>query len=429
MNRIEGALPARLVQWVLLEAGLDPEESTRFFDLQHPKRPTNGSVSGEFRFAPSEDVEEVCHVTISARSPSGKVVHVGVDAPSDDVAARLRSLFHQYEPSSDGESYRDFDAISAAQRADSRRADDALAAAGLEPLAKDRTHRRIDERTARALIDVFVSGGHHARLAVLFALQAPRTSKLVKRMLGDWLLSEFPKFENRRHRGQIGAALLDLVCPEHGDALVALIKDDRLRTSRAALCLPLAMSKAPRAAEILAGLLGGDLREAALHGLAKLGKVAAPQTAAVEPLVRDPDAEVRRLAKKVLVRLGATAPAARGPVHLVTNKAGGPPADSVEWSVNLDAADLEEALGVVGSAFEEGIGSPEIREVVAVADAMKVDEQRQFRFAVHIGGRSTEVWLGLLMGDEEAPDLYLFARSDDVSRVDAAWRRSRFGSE
>lgn len=429
MNRIEGDVPARLVQWVLLESGLDPEESRRFFDMQHPKRPPNGPVSGEFRFTPSEGLEEVCRVSLSTRSPPGKVVHVHVEVASEDVAARVRSVFHQYAATADGESYRDFGAISAAQAADVSRVDEALAAAGLDRLPEDRRQRRIDDRTGSVLTAAFAAGGHHARLAVLFQMQAPRTTKPVKRMLGAWLLAEFPKFENRRHRGQIGAALLDLVCPEHGGALITLIQDERLRTSRSALCLPLAMSKAPRAPEVLAGLLGGELRTAALHGLAKLGKVAGPQAPAVERLVNDQDAEVRRLAKKVLVKLGAIAPTTARPVHLVKSKADGPPPGAVEWSVNLDATDLEEALGIIGSAFDEGMGPYEIAEVVAVADNLRVDQARRFRFPVRVQRRPTEVWLELFMDDEEAPDVYLFADPDVASRIDAAWRQSRFGHE
>jgi hypothetical protein len=426
VNRIEGDLPARLVTWVLLESGLDPQESGRFFDMQHPRRPSNGPVSGSYRFALSESSEESCSVSLSTRSPTDKVIHVCVEVASHDLASRLRSLFEQYEATVDGESYRDFAAISAAQAADARRVEQALTAARLTPPSADRRQRRLDEQTARVLMEVFAVGGHRARSAVLFKLQAPRTPRPVKSALGDWLIREFPKFENRRLRGEIGAALIDLVRPEHGERLVALMADERLRSSRSALCLPLAMSKCPSAGEVLSELLGGELRLAALHGLAKLGKAAAAEASAVEQFVQHPDPAVRRIAEKVLVRMGAVAPNPPEPAHLVKDKSEGPPVRDREWSVNLDSVELEEALGVIGSAFDEGFGQPEIAEVVAVADRMMVDQVRQFRFPVRIGNTRSDVWIGLFMDDEEAPDLYVYAEPDVLGRVDAAWRRSRF---
>jgi hypothetical protein len=338
-------------------------------------------------------------------------------------------LFRQYAATSDGESYRDFEAIAEAQKADAARVDLALAAAGCASISADRRGRRIDEKTARVLMDVFPRGGNHARTGILFLLQAPRTPRATKRVLGAWLLAEFPKFENRRLRGHVGAALLDLVCAEHGPRLTALVLDQRLGASRGALCLPLAMAKEPSAPSALASLLDGDLCPSALHGLARLGPKAAAHAGAVEPLLRHGDPAVRRLARKVLARMGVRGEPPSAGAHLVKGRNAGPPPGLSEWSTNLDACELEEALGVLGSAVDGGFGQGEISEVVAAADNREVDQARKFRFPIRLGEAAYDLWLGISMDDEEAPDLYLESAPEVVKRIDTAWRASRFGKD
>jgi hypothetical protein len=116
------------------------------------------------------------------------------------------------------------------------------------------------------------------------------------------------------------------------------------------------------------------------------------------------------------------------PVHVVKGKSR-PPGTFVEWSVNLDVDDLADALVVLGSTVDTGLGALEVAEVIAVVESLRIDQTRTFKFPVSVVGRASEVWVGVFMDDVDAPDLYVHAEAELAKRMEAAWGKSRFAEQ
>src|SRR4029077_205815 len=88
---------------------------------------------------------------------------------------------------------------------------------------------------------------------------------------------------------------------------------------------------------------------------------------AIRQCLSDPDADVRREAKKALKKLGVPSdePAPPPPVHLLKGRGGGKiPPGLEEWSQNLEMNELEPILAKLATYIDRGFGKPEIAEVL-----------------------------------------------------------------
>jgi hypothetical protein len=407
----------------MLEAGLDPQQLGEAHALRGRSMTR---VLGSFTFQSAESDPVVEAVISLTPGDSAKLVKIEVEAGASRLIERFRALLGTYAANPDGETYRDQRAVEERAGQAWKALDRALEAAGAAPIPEDRRGRSLDAPTAQVLMQVYETNpGFRARDRVLFALQSPKTGRPVKNRLATWLVEQFPRFENRRHRGQIACALLDLAGPVQADGLAALIGEAGLGASRALLLEVLGKTKAPSAPRVLAGQLGGPLKIGALRGLRHLGAKAVEHAVAVQELLHDSQPEARRLARQALQRMGIDVEPPPAPVHLVKGKAR-PPGTLVEWSVNLDLDDLADALGVVGSTVDTGLGAQEVAEVTAIVESLRPDQTRTFKFPVSRAGRDSEVWVEVFMDDVNAPDLYVYAEADLAKRLTAAWGKSRF---
>jgi len=424
---VVGEILRRHFVWVLLEAGLDPEQLPETHAL-YDSIQCDGAAGALLRFQSTEE-EAVAVAAIKLAGGGGpKLVRIEATCGSEALAKRLAGLFGAYAGSQDGESYRDQHRIDDEDSLAWRAPERALIAAGCPPIPCDRRTRKLDSVAAAVLMNVYeTSVAFRARERVLFLLQAPKTGNQVKDLLGRWLIDQFPRFENRRHRDQIGCALLDLVCPGHVDALARLIANESLGASRSVLCSVVGKTRTLSGAQVLATQLGGSLAAPALNGLAVLGPRAAGEASAVRAILSDSRPAVRRLAKRALQRMGLAVEPSPSISHLISGESS-PPAQYVEWSVNLDIDDLADALGVVGSVTQGGFGTAGAAEIASVVEAMRVDEIRRFKFPVQFRGEPYEIWLSVFLDDNDSPDLWLAAHPDLVLEVETAWRKSRFPS-
>ena len=422
MQVTSGCTIYRLFVWILLEAGLETDDCDTALKLTPDRERTT-----VLRFQRIEDEPPAeAEVTLKPESEAWRVT-VMVRTNARWLAERFEALLTSYAATPGG-GYRDQSIIEERRRQDAAAPASALTLRGLPPITADGRARGLDEATARVLIEVYETNPSvDARREVLFALQAPKTARPLKRMLAAWLMEQFARFDGRRHRSEIGCALMDLAGPQDADRLVALVEDPRLGQSRDVLLLVLAVLKAPRAASVLGRQLEGPLRLAALQGLKKLGKAACDQACAVEPLLADKDPEVRRAARSTLKRISPEVGVGGRPKtsHVVSATMAAPNGFA-DWSTNLDLDDLADAIVVLGSPLDAGLGPVEASEVIAVVDGMKIDQTRLFRFPVTAGDTHAEVFLKVYLDDEESPDLYVFAAPNVLNRMLTAWQTSRF---
>jgi hypothetical protein len=389
-----------------------------------PTLSTATNPSEEPIFQASEDVPAAPAEVTLAREERPFLVRMSVATEARWLVDLLETLLAAYAATPGG-AYRDEDRIAAEDMAESSSLERALASARLPPLVGDCRRRRIDEATARVIVDVFESHpSHRSRHAVLLAMQAPKTPMRVKRMLASWLLEQFPKFENRRHRGQMSIVLDDFVSAPHADRVASMIADERLGSSRGYLLSVLAKTKAPDRAAVIASYLQGPLVRPALLALKMLGAAAQSHGESVEALTASRDPEVRRLAKATLKRIVPSPRRVAKPQHLVGG-ASRPPDSHVEWSTNLELDELAPAICALGRALDAGLGPAEAAEVEGVAENMKLDQTKHFRFPVAYQGAAAEIWLAVFLDDVDSPDLYIHAPRPIVERMAVLWSASK----
>jgi len=239
----------------------------------------------------------------------------------------------------------------------------------------------------------------------------PKTHKV---STAQWLIKLFEL--ERDANDQIGVGLWDWAVPEIADDLIRLIQDRRYGHRRWPLCLALAKTKDPRAADVIASLLGQGLNTRG--ALEALGKVpAAGHVDTIRKYLRDPDSDVRREAKRTLKKLGFPVETAPPPIHLVKNRRS-IPKGLEEWSTNLDMEDLEPTLQKLARCIDGGFGKQDIAEVAGVVDEMKPDQTRAFRFPVTAGGHETELWVVAFMDDIDSPDVAVYSRPDVIEKFE-----------
>ena len=251
----------------------------------------------------------------------------------------------------------------------------------------------------------------------IHCLFTPRTvPKADHGFVAAWLLKQFET--DWKTDDEVGTRIWDLAVPEIADDLIRVIGDERYSHHRGPLLLALAKTKDARAADVIASVLEQEgLTRCALEALAKL-RGAARHGAKIQLYLRHPDADVRREAKKTLKKLGFPLEFPPSPVHLVT---GGRviPKGMKEWSQNLDMDELRPTLERLSKCVDGGFGASDVAEVIAVAEEMKPNQTRSFRFPVVAGGKKTALWLVVFMDDVDAPDLRVHADAGVVRKLDA----------
>jgi hypothetical protein len=223
---------------------------------------------------------------------------------------------------------------------------------------------------------------------------------------------------DRDPNSQIGVRIWELAVPQIANDLIRLIQDRRHGENRGVLCLALAKTKHPQAAEVIASVLGEEgMTRWALEALGKLK--AAEHADAVRKFLHDSNTDIRREAKKTLKKMGAPIEIPPRAIHLVKNRRL-LPAGLDEWSTNLDIEDLQPALEAVAKCVESGFGHREIAEVAGVVDEMEQDQTKAFRFPISANRQKSEVWLVIFMDDIDSPDLEIHAGPELIQKLGKA---------
>jgi hypothetical protein len=145
--------------------------------------------------------------------------------------------------------------------------------------------------------------------------------------------------------------------------------------------------------------------------------VPVPPIGKIRKFLRRADRDVCREAKKLLKKLGKPIDTPPPPVHLVKNWRFLPKGLD-EWSRNLDMDDLLPTLRKVSKCVEQGFGNKEIQEVIAVAEEIKPDQTKAFRFPITAGRDKAELWLVIFMDDIDAPDLEVHSSSAIIRKLE-----------
>jgi hypothetical protein len=240
----------------------------------------------------------------------------------------------------------------------------------------------------------------------------PKTDRA---FVAQWLLKRFEA--DPYTDDQLGMRIWDNAVPEIAEDLIRLIKDRCYDHHRGPLCQALAKTKHPKAADVIASVM--DQKWMALWCLSALGKVrgAERHVPKIREFLRHSEGDVRREAKKLLKKLGKPVETPPAPVHLVKNQRF-LPKGLEEWSRNLDMDDLLPTLGKVSRCVESGFGKKEIAEVIAVAEEMKPDQTKAFRFPVTASSETGELWLVIFMDDIDAPDLEVHSSSAIIRKLE-----------
>lgn len=246
----------------------------------------------------------------------------------------------------------------------------------------------------------------------LFAGHA--VAKADRLFVARWLIKLFET--DRDPCSQVGVRIWELAVPRIADDLIRLIQDRKHGENRGILCLALTKTKHPRSAEVIASVLGEEgMTRWALEALGKLK--AAEHANMVRKFLRDPDADIRREAKRTLKKMGLPVEVPPLAVHLIKNRRL-LPTGLDEWSTNLDIEDLQPTLEAVAKCVEKGFGHQEIAEVAGVVDEMKHDQTKAFRFPVSANGQNGEVWLVIFMDDVDSPDLEIHASPKLIQKLE-----------
>jgi hypothetical protein len=241
-------------------------------------------------------------------------------------------------------------------------------------------------------------------------------AKTDRLFVARWLVKLFET--DRDPDSQLGVRIWELATPQIADDLIRLIQNPRHGENRGILCLALAKTKHPCAAEVVASALGRKgMTRWALEALGKLKASAHADT--VRKFLNDSDGDIRREAKRTLKKMGLPAEIPPAAVHLVKNRRL-LPKGLEEWSSNLDIEDLEPTLKTLSECVEKGFGVLEIAEVVAVVDDMKPEQTKAFCFPVSTNGQSGEVWLVIFMDDVDAPDLEIHGSAGLIRQLEEA---------
>jgi hypothetical protein len=209
---------------------------------------------------------------------------------------------------------------------------------------------------------------------------------------------------------EISIPIDELACPEIAADLIGLIRNPRHREHHWCLCISLARTRHPQAAEVIAPVVGDGVNTRG--AIEALGMLKAVRYAwLVRKCLKDPNGDVRREAKKALRKMGVPVDAPPRPVHLVKGRRS-LPKRLEEWSANLDMDDVVPTLQKLSKRIQRGFAAPEIAEVAGVLEEMKPEQTKAFRFPIAASGKKGELWVVAFLDDVDAPDLEIHASAE-----------------
>ncbi|HEV2294171.1 MAG TPA: HEAT repeat domain-containing protein [Tepidisphaeraceae bacterium] len=350
---------------------------------------------------------------------NGKFVRLRIAAPDAAIERRIRKYLERYSAENDGEAVMDRE-----HKEVWKRINTILKRHGMSYEKLSRGEALLNRRAIEELIELadqlppdrmsnisaLFSNGHVVRADKEFAVR--------------WLMKRLAKEPDPSTRGDLSLRIWENTVPAIGAELIKLIERERgmFGGASSGLIMALAQTKHPRAADFIASIL--DDPHVSWAGLQALAKLKTTQHAdKIGRYLRDPDHEIRREAKKALKKLGLAAEQPPPPVHLVKGKAK-MPNGLEEWSRNLDMDELEPIPKTVANCIERGFGDSEVAEVIAVAEEMKPDQTKIFRFPVRAGKARGELWLVIFLDDIDSPDLEVHASAaviEKFTRLSPLW--------
>ena len=418
--QFEAKLPGGIDAWAMGRAGLDTEAfielSLARFEKKKPSFPATIQsrylqLSGNipvtitvFGFGENERIDRWCDAKgkiVIKRGTRPKIpTHIGIEIEDNKIGKEIRKVLDYYSLENDGEGifWRDHCALYERIKAVLK----------TEGLSTDKLEE--GEVLTRPAIEALMQLGEKVDRSQWHDIHGlfddDAVPKNERPFVARWLLERFET--DPESDDQLGMRIWDNATPEIAEDLVRLIEDRRYDHHRGPLCQALAKAKHPRAADVIASVM--HEKWMALFCLDALGKTrgAEKHIPQVQKFLRDADGDVRRAAKKLLKKLGAPVEIPPAPVHVVK---GNPivPKGLEEWSTNLDMDDLGPTLQKLAGRVEKGFAQTEIAEVIAVAEEMKVNQTKAFRFPIKTGKDKGEVWISVFMDDINSPDLSIFA--------------------
>lgn len=405
----EVKLPHNMDVWALRAAGLVADRLTDLM-VDCIEKKVSLPVELECRYFFSE-APVTARVTVFDFGRGGVPAYLKVQVPNAAIGKKIRERLVRYSVENDGKTVSDRERQAVLARIKSILKPDAISFDKLQG-----GEAVLSRRAMESLMQLCEETEHpwHELVYDLFWSKTVLNADRV--FVGHWLIKLFAK--ERDPNEQIGMRLWFLAVPQIADDLIRLIKDRRYGDRRGPLCLALAKTKHPRAGVVISSVLKEDgVTRWALEALGKLK--AGEHVETVRKFLRHPDADVRREAKRTLKKMGFPVETPPQPVHLVKKRI--PiPKDMEEWSANLDIEDLASTLKKLTRCIDQGFGSDEVAEVAGVADEMKTDQTRTFRFPVSAKGQEGELWIEVFMDDIDAPDLAVYASPPVIERLRAA---------
>jgi hypothetical protein len=91
-----------------------------------------------------------------------------------------------------------------------------------------------------------------------------------------------------------------------------------------------------------------------------------------------------------------------------------------EWSTNVELELLRPFLDRIVPLIDGGFSSPQVQQVIDLANGMPVGQEKSLKFPIVTEGRKSTLGVRLFMDDIGSPDIYLTAESSLCGRISAA---------
>ena len=402
----EISLPSRLDVCTLRCAGMETDAyHERYMDVIIKDSPVPFTV--ELPYFLSGDGVNISVTMIE----KGKNVRLRIAAPEKSIERKIQQYMQRYSAENDGQAVADREHAALWKQIKA-----ILAREGLTYEKVNRGEQKLNGRAIEGLIKLAAQVERQQRASICDIFANGHVERANQEFAVRWLIKQFIENPDPFERDQISLRIWENTVPKIADELIELLENRKFGSTRSALCMALAKTKHPRAADVIASVTQEDgMAWAALQGLRKLN--AKQHVESVRKCLRHPDSDVKREAKKTLAKFGFPVETPPLPVHLV-KKRSLLPKGLEEWSQNLDFDDLEPLLKKLVNCIDSGFKHTEIAEVTAVAENMKPDQTRAFCFPITFDRKPQELWLVIFMDDIDSPDLQVHACKGLIERFE-----------
>lgn len=414
--RFEIRLPERITIWVLGRAGLETNAyQQRWWDVFKGKASYPIEISCPYVFS-----EKPMSVRLKVFAHDDALFHAAIEVDDDAIGRQIQEKVVRYSIENNGEAVDAREHKLLFSKIDNILKRDGVTSSEIESQdSRVKLSRQTLELLMKLCDEASDTGRQHS---VYWIFWYPVIGTADKAFVARWMVGFFASERDPFERAQISVNLEKLAVPEIADDLIRLIKDRRYGDARGGLCLTLVKTRDPRAAEVIASVLGEEgVTRWALECLGKLRAVHYLEE--IRKYIRHPNPDISREAKKTMKKLGFPVEAPPPPVHMV-KKRRSLPNGFEEWGLNLDLNDLKPTLEKLGRCVNYGFGVKEIAEVVGVANEMKHDQTKFFCFPIISGDRETELWLEIFMDDIDSPDLAVHSKPEVIRKFSSLVRSS-----